>query len=213
MRLSGREHEGAGSIPAVAVSWSWLLDEIAKRIRAEGSAEMPEVPKADNAGARRLIARIRERQRKMRLEAQFDRAYRSALEKVLLEETMQREIKTHEAQGEKSGVAILDIAEQGSPDAFHSYKVVLKEEGKPDTTLADINFQNGPVKEVGVNGVQDAHLLAILVDRYDSWVKLGGENPDHDNRHALHHLQCALKHIHDRTTKRMARDVEGTSVK
>lgn len=69
-----------------------------------------------------------------------------------------------------------------------------------------IFFQNGPVKEVGVNGVTNEALLAILIHRTETLNKLF---PCAENEAALEHMQKALQSFNDRTANRMARNVEG----
>lgn len=69
-----------------------------------------------------------------------------------------------------------------------------------------ISFQNGPVKEHGVNGVTNEALLAILIDRIEF---LNGKFHSADNDKALNHCKLALEALERRTKERMARGVEG----
>jgi hypothetical protein len=69
-------------------------------------------------------------------------------------------------------------------------------------------FQNGPVAEVGVNGITHEALLAVLIDRLRCF-----QNGPYANKHdaaALQHLEDALMHLQARTLERQARGVEGT---
>ena len=70
-----------------------------------------------------------------------------------------------------------------------------------------IGFQRGPVKEVGVNGVTNEHLLAVLKHRI---TYLDGQFPSEYNKQALHHITEALKALEARTADRQKRGVEGT---
>lgn len=70
-----------------------------------------------------------------------------------------------------------------------------------------ILFQNGPISEAGVNGVTHEALLAILIDRLRSFQ--AGPHACVENKVALHHLVEALDWLKRRTTKHMARGVEG----
>ncbi len=72
-------------------------------------------------------------------------------------------------------------------------------------------FQNGPIKEVGVNGVTHEALLAILIDRLKSFQ--AGPFACEANTIALGHLDHALAHLQKRTRERIARGVEGTHAK
>jgi hypothetical protein len=72
-------------------------------------------------------------------------------------------------------------------------------------------FQNGPVKEAGYNGNSHEALLAILLDRMESFQ--AGPYACHDNQMALDHLQGARLWLHKRTMDRVARQVEGTNQK
>jgi len=69
-------------------------------------------------------------------------------------------------------------------------------------------FQNGPIAEVGVNGVTHEALLAILIDRLESFQR--GPYASPDNKEALYSMRAALHALQRRTLKRMARGVEGT---
>jgi hypothetical protein len=74
-----------------------------------------------------------------------------------------------------------------------------------------ILFQNGPIKEVGVNGVTHEALLAILIDRMRSFQK--GPYSCRENAIALTHLEEALMWLQRRTVERIKRGVEGTHEK
>jgi len=69
-------------------------------------------------------------------------------------------------------------------------------------------FQNGPIGEVGVNGITHEALLAILIDRLEAFQAGPYANPY--NAAALDHLRAAQMALHDRTRERMSRGVEGT---
>lgn len=71
-----------------------------------------------------------------------------------------------------------------------------------------ITFQNGPIKEAGINGNTQEALLAILIDRLEGFQS--GQYACHDNQMALDHLQGARLWLHKRTVDRAARGVEGT---
>ena len=71
-----------------------------------------------------------------------------------------------------------------------------------------ILFQNGPINEVGVNGVTHEVLLSIICDRLRSFQS--GPYASRENALALTKLEEAQHWLLHRTRARMARGVEGT---
>ena len=78
--------------------------------------------------------------------------------------------------------------------------------GPPDNGLLCIQFQNGPVKEVGVNGVQLPDVLKICLARYKM---LNKSFPCRENSLVITKLQEALMWDAERTAKRTRQGVEG----
>jgi len=74
-----------------------------------------------------------------------------------------------------------------------------------------IRFQNGPIKEFGVNGITGEALIAIQIDRLRSFQK--GPFSCRENAIALTHLEEALMWLQKRTRERLTRGVEGTNQK
>lgn len=72
-------------------------------------------------------------------------------------------------------------------------------------------FQNGPIKEFGVNGVTQEALIAICIDRLRSFQS--GQFANDHNQTALESLESALDDLQARTRARIARGVEGSNVK
>jgi hypothetical protein len=93
--------------------------------------------------------------------------------------------------------------------AHHRYGVYL---GDPQSTAPPVmvvNFQKGPVKEHGVNGISDEALIAIVLDRLR-----GFQNTPHscrENSLAITKLEEALHWLMHRSIARQRRGVEGTS--
>jgi len=88
----------------------------------------------------------------------------------------------------------------------HHFKVVSVETGRVCST---VDFQEGPVKENGVNGVMNEDLLVMVLTRLN-----GFQNTKFackENADAITHIEDALKVLRERTNKRVARNVEGTS--
>lgn len=71
-----------------------------------------------------------------------------------------------------------------------------------------ILFQNGPIAENGVNGITQEVLLAIVIDRLESFQ--AGPFANDYNAWALNYLRLAVDALHSRTKERMGRGVEGT---
>lgn len=96
----------------------------------------------------------------------------------------------------------------------HRYRVIFE---KTDVSVPEtgdrgsvwIDFQKGPVKEVGINGVQDEGLLAVLIDRLERFQ--AGPFKYNENAEALLKLQEAQFWVESRKQRRMKRGVEGTS--
>jgi hypothetical protein len=72
-------------------------------------------------------------------------------------------------------------------------------------------FQNGPIKEVGVNGLTQEALLAIVIDRLRSFQ--AGQFSCRENAIALTKLEEGLMWLQRRTLARIRRGVEGTHQK
>lgn len=74
-----------------------------------------------------------------------------------------------------------------------------------------ILFQNGPINEVGVNGITQEVLLAIVADRLRSFQS--GPYACRENALALTKIEEAMHWLQQRTIARMRRGVEGTHAK
>lgn len=100
-------------------------------------------------------------------------------------------------------VATADVKNpRGEAVAGHYYEIGTKEE-----SLHAVAFQNGPVPEVGINGVTSEALLAVLIHRTE---ELNKNFPCEENERAIEHMKDALAAFEERTAKRIARGVEGT---
>ena len=100
-------------------------------------------------------------------------------------------------------------------NANHEYIVVAApaegEEIGLDNPYAKVKFQEGPIKENGVNGCHNEDLIAIVIDRLQCL------NQDdfkcRENSIAITKLEEALMWLNKRTLDRRSRGVEGTSQK
>lgn len=74
--------------------------------------------------------------------------------------------------------------------------------------LAEINFQEGPIKECGVNGVCNEDLIAMVITRLEHFQE--SEFACRENALAITKLEEALLWLRKRTMGREQRGVEGT---
>lgn len=91
------------------------------------------------------------------------------------------------------------------------YYVVLPSNPDRDAdtpTLAKIHFQEGPIKECGVNGVCNEDLINMVIDRLEHFQK--SEFACRENAMAITKLEEALLWLRKRTMGREQRGVEGT---
>ena len=120
---------------------------------------------------------------------------------------MSRELTSHKVNGLNDALKIEVLDEPGQGNACHAYRLSLVE-GEFSGKICDINFQNGPIKEAGFNGISQESLLAIVKDRLESFQS--GPYACATNQQALNHVVAAMDSLHSRTRERVARNVEGT---
>lgn len=123
-----------------------------------------------------------------------------------------RELTDHVVPGDSANyqLTITVTDEPGAGGANHAYSI---EWDTPDNEYSTIDqvfigFQNGPIKESGVNGVTQEALLAIVIDRLRSFQ--AGPFSCRENAIALTHVEEALMWLQRRTVARIKRGVEGT---
>ena len=103
-----------------------------------------------------------------------------------------------------NGVRVNAISSRNGCDVEgHCYQVLA------GSQQSEINFQLGPVKEAGVNGVTNEALLAIVIHRTKY---LNTKFPCRENSLAITKIEEALHWLEARTKDRLSRDVEGTNV-
>lgn len=133
-------------------------------------------------------------------------------------------ITDHRVNPANDKLVIEVIDEKGSGGAHHRYDITgfdsaptLTQKGNPSRfnggfeasfSRTIILFQNGPINEVGVNGITHEALLAIVAHRMKSFQD--GPFACKENEMALQKVEEALMWMHKRTLKRMNRGVEGT---
>ena len=104
-------------------------------------------------------------------------------------------------------ISVLD--EPGAGGANHHYEIRHTEDDPSKSFVYGIEFQKGPIKEAGVNGLTQEALLAICADRLRSFQ--AGQFACRENAVALTHIETAQMWLQKRTRERLARGVEGTN--
>ena len=100
-------------------------------------------------------------------------------------------------------------------NAPHTFKVIKAEEETSEEhkcenlVLAEIHFQEGPIKECGVNGVCNEDLLVMVIRRLEGFQN--SEFKCRENACAITKIEEALLWLRKRTMGRENRGVEGTN--
>ena len=127
-------------------------------------------------------------------------------------------ITTHFVDGEdpSTRLTVGRVDEPGSGGAYHHYRIVGMDHSTNPSyddhypmDHQEVLFQNGPIKEAGVNGVTQEALLAIVIDRLECFQ--AGPFASEYNAKALQYARYALEYLQLRTRDRIRRDVEGKS--
>ena len=117
--------------------------------------------------------------------------------------------------GTRKYTSVAATDEKGQGNANHEYQIVgsvpIGTDNVSGKILGTVSFQNGPIKEAGVNGVMNEDLIAIVIDRMRGFQS--GDYACRDNALALTKLEEALMWLRNRTNEREARGVEGTHAK
>jgi hypothetical protein len=93
-----------------------------------------------------------------------------------------------------------------APHHFQVVDVSIPEIVSP--ILGTINFQEGPVKECGINGVMNEDLIAMVICRLEHFQR--SEFACRENDIAITKLEECLMWLRKRTNGRAIRGVEGT---
>lgn len=121
-----------------------------------------------------------------------------------------REIHGHEVNECNKAIIVHadDVnPENGNASRHYSMHLAPREPGAP-TIEFNLSFQDGPIKETGVNGITQEVLLTILIDRLEGFQTSKYANGY--NETALAHCKEALAALNARTTEREKRGVEGS---
>lgn len=98
------------------------------------------------------------------------------------------------------------VEEEYQYNAPHLFAV----ENNEGTNLCNIHFQEGPIKECGVNGVCNEDLINMVLCRLQHFQE--SEFRCRENALAITKLEEALLWLRARTMAREARGVEGTHI-
>lgn len=93
----------------------------------------------------------------------------------------------------------------------YEYVKSIGKQREPISPLAQIHFQEGPIKECGVNGVCNEDLIAMVITRLEHFQK--SEYACRDNAIAITKLEEAMLWLRKRAMAREKRGVEGTHIK
>jgi len=113
--------------------------------------------------------------------------------------------------GTDTYTTVVATDERGPGNANHEYEIYYLT-GEPPCKrhcCQKVSFQNGPIKEVGINGVANEDLLAIVADRLSGFQ--GGDYACEENKLALGYILKAMGCLRMRTEVRISRQIEGTS--
>ena len=120
-----------------------------------------------------------------------------------------RTINDHIVSGDQAvQLSITVVDEPGAGGANHRYHIdwfgdTVWNNSEPN--YLDIHFQEGPIKETGVNGITQEALLAIVIDRLRSFQ--AGPFACRENDIALTHCEEALMWLQRRTVARIKRRI------
>ena len=128
-----------------------------------------------------------------------------------------RELTDHIVSGDQAVQLQIEVVDEpGQGGANHAYRIMLPPPMNPQENVQtqncySLDFQNGPIKEFGVNGITGEALMAIQIDRLRSFQS--GPFACRENALALTHLEESLMWLQRRTVARIKRRVEGTHQK
>ena len=122
---------------------------------------------------------------------------------------MTRELTSHRVTRLNETIHIDVMDDPGPGGACHKYRMSIDTGNTIEKVY--IEFQNGPIQEVGVNGTTIEALLAIVEDRLLGFQS--GQFACRENALALTKIQESLMWLGKRTRDRLDRGVEGTMEK
>lgn len=113
--------------------------------------------------------------------------------------------------GTRKYTIVQSLDAPGIGGANHEYDIIsaeLQDGNIHSDEFARISFQNGAIQEAGINGCHNEDLIAIVIDRLQSFQK--SQFVCRENAIAITKLEEALLWLGKRTSDRQSRGVEGT---
>ncbi len=118
-----------------------------------------------------------------------------------------RTITTHHTNECNRAIRVLaDDRDERAGNSSHCYQCEVDND---PSAVVIINFQRGPIKEAGINGITNEVLLAIVIDRLEGFQS--SKFACKENERALEHCRESLAYLEERTKNRELRGVEGTN--
>ncbi len=114
-----------------------------------------------------------------------------------------RKIKSHLSNALNNEIDVTAMDDPGPGGANHEYILTL-----PGVDPCEIRFQNGRIKEEGLNGFSNEAFLAVVLDRLDGFSK--GEFSCVETVVAAKLTRAALEVLKSRTARREREGTEGT---
>lgn len=105
---------------------------------------------------------------------------------------------------------VVDYAVNSDAQEPQSFDIIGTHLDGEEEFLVGLSFQDGPIKECGVNGIDNEILLEIVYERLKTFHTMFPK--DSDTKRAKECVAMALVWLNNRTSKREQRGVEGTSV-
>lgn len=119
-----------------------------------------------------------------------------------------RKIDVHEVSGAMSGIEVIaDARNPENGNASHNYRCSWRGADGTDG-YAHVHFQDGPIKEHGINGITNEIFLAMVIDRLEGFQT--SPFACEENALALDYAKQCLGMLQYRTKRRIERGVEGT---
>lgn len=124
-----------------------------------------------------------------------------------------RTITTHHTNDANKALDVqADDRDPANGNTSHLYAIRVLPPGETVTLdnikIVGIPFQHGPIGEVGINGITNEVLLAIVIDRIEGFQS--SKWACEENARALTNVREALADLESRTKARQERGVEGT---
>ena len=116
-----------------------------------------------------------------------------------------RQVYTHQIERLNEALDIDVMSEPGEGGASQRYRIVNK---ATQQVMCDLQFQIGNPNEIGINGISNEALLAIVADRLEGFQR--GKYRSDFGELALNKLKQCMRALRRRTQERIARGVEGT---